>query len=126
MSCWPLGVSLAAAAACPAPAALLALGPALGPKGTAAAGEAAASPATAWPAADAALLALLAPLPEQPASAAIAMIVSPAGSARAMSVRPQATLCVVRMPLGRRQVRTRLRSQVTIADRRVPRATPVG
>jgi hypothetical protein len=52
----------------------------------------------AWPAAEAALLALLA-LPEQPASAAIAMSVSPAGNATAMSLRPEATLCVVRMPL---------------------------
>jgi hypothetical protein len=47
-----------------------------------------------------ALLALLlAPPPEQPASAAIAMSVSPAGNAAAMSLRAGATLCVVRMPL---------------------------
>jgi len=95
MSCWPLGASLAAAAACPAPGALLALGPGR----AAAVGEAAASPAMGWPAAEAALLALLALPPEQPASAAIAMSVSPAGNATAMSLRPEATLCVVRMPL---------------------------
>ena len=56
--------------------------------------------ATAPPAAALlALLALLAPLPEQPVSAAITMSVSPAGNATAMSLRPEATLCVVRMPL---------------------------
>jgi hypothetical protein len=96
MSCWPFGTSLAAAAACPAPGALLALGP----DGAAAAGEATAPPATAWPAADSALLApLLAPPLEQPASTAIAMSVSPAGNATAMSLRPGTALCVASMPL---------------------------
>ena len=88
MSCCPLGLSFVAATACPALGALLALGPNAG----AAAGAATAPPA-------AALLALLAPLPEQPVSAAITMSVSPAGNATAMSLRPGATLYVVRMPL---------------------------
>src|SRR5215475_686664 len=98
MSCWPFGASFVAAAACPAPGALLALGPegAAAP-GAAAAGEAATPPAAARPMAGSELLALLlAPPPEQPASAAIAMTVSPAGNATAMSLRAGATLCIVR------------------------------
>src|SRR5262249_17266454 len=68
--------------------------------GAAGAGEAAPRPAAAWPIAGSELLALLlAPPPEQPASAAIAMSVSPAGNATVMSLRLGVTLCVVRMPL---------------------------
>src|SRR5215469_15348886 len=119
MSCWPAGESLAAEAAWPfPPAAERAPLPELAPPATGAwADEASAGAATA-PLATAPLAAeLLAPLPEQPVSAAIAISASPAGTATRKRV--------VRMPVGRWLAPGRLRSEVTIGHRGSPRRHPV-
>src|SRR6266516_3983108 len=109
MSCWPAGESLAAEAAWPVPPA--APLPELAPPAELAmplaagawAGEASAG------AASAPLAGVLLPPLVQPPSAAIAISVSPAGSATRRRV--------VRMSLGRRPAPGRLRPQVTIGHR---------
>ena len=113
MICWPVGASRAAEAACPVPA------PTAAPAADgAAAGADAAGAAAPWPDAGAAAPSpaadplLDAPL-EQPASAAMAMTISP-GTKAAPSRRRRAPICLFRMPFGRRRGRRRLRAQVTI------------
>src|SRR5580693_6448682 len=124
MSCWPAGASRAPEASCPAPAdpaALLEPDAALAAPATA--GEAMA-PLAAWasgaPSAGADAADEEALPPEQPASAAIEISASPAGSATSSSRRRRgaatAAVRVFRMLLGRRPAPDRLRRQITIRD----------
>src|SRR5271165_3425341 len=112
MSCWPVGASRVAEAACPAPAPLAGAAA----DADAALGAATPAPSAAWAAgapAAAAVDSLLDPPLEQPASAAMAMTMSP-GTKATPSRRRRAPICLFRMPLGRRRGRRRLRAQVTI------------
>ena len=96
MSCWPAGVSRAAEASCPVPRTLFALPAAPAADGAAAAADALPDAGTAAPSPLAAPL--LDPPPEQPASAAMAMTMSP-GTKAAPSRRRKAPICLFRMPL---------------------------
>jgi hypothetical protein len=97
MSCWPVGTSRVAVTSCPAPASLLTLS---APAGSAAgATTPLAAPKAGAPASPpAALDELAGPPPEQPASAAMVMHISP-GTQAAPSRRWGATMCLFRMPL---------------------------
>src|ERR1700729_1896761 len=127
MSCWPAGASRAPEASCPAPppagpAWLLPLAAAAELAGSAAMAGEATEPLAAWPlrapGADEADEEALPP--EQPASAAIEISASPAGSATSSSRRRRgaatAAVRVFRMLLGRRPAPDRLRRQITIRD----------